>query len=155
MADSPRARWHTWGHVVSTDMIHWKRIADALTPPPYGAPGDYEVGEDCDGTLSFTKGGPVIMFGPSCDPPRGMVADAAQIGWARPQNASDPFLTAVRATEGRLSALSVFHSKPFLYGTFAWARRALNGRKRWFPARAVGEGAHRGGLLRPAVLLPR
>jgi hypothetical protein len=37
----------------------------------YAAPHDYEVGEDCDGTLTFTpEKGPVIMFGPSCDPPR-------------------------------------------------------------------------------------
>ena len=27
---------------------------------------------------------------------------------------------------GRLSALSVFHSKSVLYGAFVWARRALN-----------------------------
>jgi hypothetical protein len=37
----------------------------------YAAPNDYEVGEDCDGTITFTpEKGPVIMFGPSCDPPR-------------------------------------------------------------------------------------
>jgi hypothetical protein len=38
---------------------------------------------------------------------------------------------------GRLSALSVFHSKSVLYGAFVWARRALNNPKRRFPARAV------------------
>ena len=38
---------------------------------------------------------------------------------------------------GRLSGLSVFHSKSVLYGAFVWARRALNDPKRRFPARAV------------------
>ena len=44
----------------------------------------------------------------------------------------------VRAVPGRLSAISVFHSKSVLYGAFVWARRALNGRKRRFSARAGG-----------------
>ena len=43
----------------------------------------------------------------------------------------------VRARPGRLSALSVSHSESGLYGAFVWARRALNGQKRRFPARAV------------------
>ena len=53
------------------------------------------MGEDCDGTLTFTKEkGPVIMFGPSCDPPHaprngdgdgrlgGGLGDAANVGFA-------------------------------------------------------------------------
>ena len=35
-----------------------------------------------------------------------------------------------------LRALSVCQTKPVLYGAFVWARGALNGRKRRFPARA-------------------
>ena len=38
---------------------------------------------------------------------------------------------------GRLSALTVFHSKSVLYGAFVWARRALNSPKRRFLARKV------------------
>ena len=38
---------------------------------------------------------------------------------------------------GRLSALSVLLCKSVLYWAIVWARRALNGRKRRFPARAV------------------
>jgi hypothetical protein len=38
---------------------------------------------------------------------------------------------------GRLSALSVFLRKSFFYGAFVWARRALNGPKQRFPARAA------------------
>jgi hypothetical protein len=42
-----------------------------------------------------------------------------------------------RAASGRLSGLSVFRSESVLCGAFVWARRALSGRKRRFPARAV------------------
>ena len=41
---------------------------------------------------------------------------------------------AVRARPGRLSGLSVSHSKSVLYGAFVWARRALSSQKRRFPA---------------------
>ena len=41
---------------------------------------------------------------------------------------------------GRLRALSVFLCESAFYGTFVWARRALNSQKRRFPARAVGDG---------------
>jgi hypothetical protein len=37
---------------------------------------------------------------------------------------------------GRLSGLSVSHSKSVLCGAFMWARRGLNNQKRRFPARA-------------------
>jgi hypothetical protein len=43
----------------------------------------------------------------------------------------------VRALPGRLSHLSVSHSKPVLHGGFVWARRALNSQNRRFPARAA------------------
>ena len=46
----------------------------------------------------------------------------------------------VRALLGRLSALSVLHSKAVSCGTFVWAREALNGPIRRFPARAVRAG---------------
>jgi ribosomal protein L2 len=44
---------------------------------------------------------------------------------------------AVRTRAGRLSALSVFHSKSSLYGDFGWACRALNSQKWRFSALQV------------------
>jgi hypothetical protein len=44
--------------------------------------------------------------------------------------------SSVRAVPGRLSVLSVFLLQSILCGAFVWARRALNGPKRRFPARA-------------------
>ena len=52
------------------------------------------------------------------------------------RSTAESFSYTVRAQRGRLSALSVFLCKFVLYGVFVWARRALNSRKRWFPARA-------------------
>jgi hypothetical protein len=58
----------------------------------------------------------------------------------------------VRAVPGRLSALSVFLCKSVVYGTFVWARRALNSRKRRSPARAGEEAVSRsGGRVRADV----
>jgi hypothetical protein len=53
------------------------------------------------------------------------------------RSTSTLFVPTVRARPGRLSALRVYHSKPFLHGTCVWARRPLNSQKRRFPARAV------------------
>jgi hypothetical protein len=47
------------------------------------------------------------------------------------------FLT-VRAIPRRLSSISIFLRKSVLYGAFVWEHRALNSRKRRFPARAGG-----------------
>ena len=42
----------------------------------------------------------------------------------------------VRAAQGRLGVLSVFHRDSILYGAFLWARRLLDSPKRRFLARA-------------------
>jgi hypothetical protein len=61
---------------------------------------------------------------------------------------------AVRAAQGRLSARSAFSDvNRVLYGAFVWACRALNSRKRRFPARAVGEGRAEGRRHGPLALL--
>jgi hypothetical protein len=50
---------------------------------------------------------------------------------------------AVRARPGRLSALSLFHCKSLLYGSFVWVRRVLTSPKhvflagQWFPSHAA------------------
>jgi hypothetical protein len=60
---------------------------------------------------------------------------AVELGRGRGADAGRRALSA--PPRGRLSALSVFLSKSVFYGAFVWARRALNGPKRRFPARAV------------------
>jgi hypothetical protein len=59
----------------------------------------------------------------------------------QPKMTVEEFVASVRARPGRLSALSVFHSKSFLYGAVVWARRALNSQKRRFWGRAVSPRA--------------
>jgi hypothetical protein len=107
VADSPPSRaqtyFHSWGHVVSRDMAHWARIADALVPNVT----DYEHGADCDGSVSFPNGRgapPIMLFGPGCgfrgggDGGGGVggglgLGDAARVGLATPASSTDPLLT--------------------------------------------------------------
>ncbi len=89
--------YHSWGHVVSTDLVRWKRLPDALVPNTT----NFEHGADCDGSVSFPPGlGPVMMYGPGCgyhgpDDTSGRLGlgDAPVVGVALPENASDPELT--------------------------------------------------------------
>jgi hypothetical protein len=62
----------------------------------------------------------------------------------------------VRAHPGRLSHLTIFHSKSGFYGTFVWMCRVLNGRKRRFRARRAVQPhrAVRLGLGHVAALPP-
>jgi hypothetical protein len=88
--------FHSWGHVVSKDLVRWKRLADALAPNST----NFEHGADCDGSVSFPAGvGPVMMYGPGCGyrGPDGRagrlgLGDAPVVGVALPANSSDPEL---------------------------------------------------------------
>jgi len=83
--------FHSWGHVISKDLAHWHRVADALVPNET----NFEHGADCDGTVSFLGDsiGPVAMYGPGCGWKKEMsdgggggdsLGDAAFIGTAFP-----------------------------------------------------------------------
>eukprot|EP00035_Acanthoeca_spectabilis_P011596 m.204598 g.204598 ORF g.204598 m.204598 type:complete len:549 (-) comp15394_c0_seq4:139-1785(-) len=83
--------YHSWGHVVSTDLCHWRRITDALTPNLT----DYEHGADCDGSISFLDSvGPVMLYGPGCGWKGGVseLGDNPVVALAVPANSSDPLL---------------------------------------------------------------
>jgi hypothetical protein len=55
--------------------------------------------------------------------------------WPDEEIPEDIVAITVRARPGRLSGLSISHSRSVLHGAFVWARGALNSPKRWFPAR--------------------
>ena len=84
----------SWGHVVSKDLIHWKRIANALDPGPNGT-YDWHDG-DCDGwvTLPSQSGfaHPIMTFGPDCARPLLKPNDTPRVGIARPADPHDPLL---------------------------------------------------------------
>ena len=92
-----QADYHaSYGHVVSRDLIHWKRVRNSLDP---GASYDSHDG-DCDGsvTLPFQSGfaQPLMSFGPDCARalPRRMPSsnDAPRVGFAKPADPTDPLL---------------------------------------------------------------
>jgi hypothetical protein len=59
----------------------------------------------------------------------------------------------VRAHPGRLGALGISYYKSVLYGTFVWARGALNSAKRRFPARPAPHAVPFAAMLdHPAVV---
>jgi hypothetical protein len=71
--------WASWGHVVSDDLAHFRRIENALNPN-FTSSYDWHDG-DCDGTVSFVpphtlRGGVVMTFGPDCA--RGVSTEASR-----------------------------------------------------------------------------
>lgn len=66
--------WASWGHVVSEDGAHYRRLQNALDPS-FNSSYDWHDG-DCDGTVSFlpddsADGGVIMTFGPDCARPVG------------------------------------------------------------------------------------
>ena len=47
---------NTWGHAVSTDLVHWKQIEDALIPDEYGWIWSGSAVVDWGNTAGFKKG---------------------------------------------------------------------------------------------------
>ena len=99
-----------WDHVVSDDLLHWRRL-----PPPVRPTADpaewYDARGSYDGSISLLApehGGPVMLYDAMPNPPpdtwhgpRGISSSSSRLGlgddtgWmavARPKNASDPYL---------------------------------------------------------------
>ena len=83
----------TWGHVVSHDLVRWRRVDDALAPTAASSAYDWHDG-DCDGTVTLDSNGlseaPIMTFGPDCA--RYASNDAPRVGIALPADPADPLL---------------------------------------------------------------
>ena len=118
-----------WGRLLPQVVYHTSAYLDLVTS------GVIEMGDPVDVCVPTGNFGNVLAA---------VYAKAMGIPFrnftvaANKNNVLADLLETVRARPGRLSALSVFHSKSILYGACVWERRALNSPKRRFPARAGG-----------------
>ena len=98
-----------WAHAVSSDLVHWHHVKEALGSYPSSPAWDRD---QCDGTVSFPDLGappfngsaPIIMYGPDCGTPvpkpngskagpGGLgTADAPRVGTARAAVPLSPYL---------------------------------------------------------------
>jgi hypothetical protein len=95
-----------WAHAVSSDLVHWYHVKEALAN--YASSPSWDR-DQCDGTVSFPDLGvapfngssPVIMYGPNCGepvpkPPNGSgglgTTDAPRVGTARAAVPVSPYL---------------------------------------------------------------
>ena len=98
-----------WAHAVSSDLVHWHHVKEALGNYPSNPSWDRA---QCDGTVSFPDLGaapyngsaPIIMYGPDCGTPvpkpngsssraGGLgTADAPRVGTARAAVPVSPYL---------------------------------------------------------------
>jgi sucrose-6-phosphate hydrolase SacC (GH32 family) len=91
--DGPPPYGWRWAHKVSSDLVHWYPLADALVPNMTKNTTWDQKGA-CDGTLSFPVLGnapfngstPIILYGPDCGQP-------VPFNVAVPTNSRDPYLT--------------------------------------------------------------
>jgi sucrose-6-phosphate hydrolase SacC (GH32 family) len=87
--DGPPPYGWRWAHKVSSDLVHWYPIADALTPNMTTNTTWDDKGA-CDGTLSFPDLGngstPIVLYGPDC-------GVSVPFDVAVPTDTQDPYLT--------------------------------------------------------------
>lgn len=109
---------HAWAHLVSTDLVRWRKLAPAIAPT--GDAYDAHDG-DCDGAVSFPgdQFGPTMLFGPDCGRPL-VTNDAARVAVARPANLSDPFME--RWVKDKANPVVWADGKPCSFAGRVWRR---------------------------------
>lgn len=89
------AKGISWGHLVSTDMVTWTQIQDAITPAlETVAPDGIWSGGSTYATVNGIDGVPVLLFtaGDYNYAENGLISNQ-NIGLATPKDPSDPYLT--------------------------------------------------------------
>lgn len=87
------AKGISWGHLVSSDMVNWTQIQDALTPTlGTVAPDGIWSGGSSYATVKGEENVPVLLFTAGDYVHEGMVSNQ-NIGLATPKDPSDPYLT--------------------------------------------------------------
>ena len=64
----------TWGHFVSTDLIHWKDVGDVIHPDRFGPMFSGSAVVDANGSAGFGRNAHVIIYTAAGEPPTQCIA---------------------------------------------------------------------------------
>jgi fructan beta-fructosidase len=93
----------TWGHAVSTDMVHWKEIADALLPDKLGSMWSGSAVVDWDNTSGFQTGAE-----------KPMVAMYTAAGGVNPESKGRPFTQCIAYSNDRGRTWTKYAGNPVI-----------------------------------------
>ena len=111
-----------WGHVSSSDLAHWHRLPEALTPGRHGTYDGHDG--DCDGTISLpVQSGfdaPIMTFGPDCGRPLTTRNDAPRVAFARPSTNNTNDAGLVHWTKDPANPIDFGNSTPCSFSGRVW-----------------------------------
>jgi len=93
----------TWGHAVSTDLVHWKQLPDAIKPDKLGTIFSGSAVVDSDNTAGFQKGDEKTI-----------VAVYTAAGGTSDQSKGQPFTQCIAYSTDRGRTFTKFDGNPVL-----------------------------------------
>jgi len=93
----------TWGHAVSTDMVHWTELGDAIHPDRLGTIFSGSAVVDTDNTAAFQTGDEKVI-----------VCVYTSAGGTNPMSKGQPFTQSLAYSNDRGRTWSVFEHNPVL-----------------------------------------
>ena len=93
----------TWGHAVSTDMIHWTELGDAIHPDRLGTIFSGSAVVDVNNTAGFQTGDEKVI-----------VCIYTSAGGTNPMSKDQPFTQSIAYSNDRGRTLTVYEGNPIL-----------------------------------------
>jgi len=93
----------TWGHAVSTDMIHWRELGDAIHPDRLGTIFSGSAVIDVNNTAGFQTGDEKVL-----------VCIYTSAGGTNPMSKGRPFTQSIAYSNNRGRTLTVYEDNPIL-----------------------------------------
>ena len=93
----------TWGHAVSTDMVHWKELSDAIHPDHLGTIFSGSAVVDVNNTAGFQTGSEKVI-----------VCIYTSAGGTNPMSKGQPFTQSIAYSNDRGRTWTVYEGNPIL-----------------------------------------